>query len=378
MKSTATSSRPPTTDRNSRSTRRRLLANERRYYLAAMALDRYSYPFTAIVGQDEMKLALVLNAINPTIGGVLIRGEKGTGKSTAVRALARLLPEQKVVEGCHFGCHPDDPEDWCADCRERSIGGALPVATRRMRVVELPINASEDRVVGTIDLEAALKEGSRRFEPGVLAEANRNILYVDEVNLLDDHIVDVLLDAAAMGVNTVEREGVSVSHPSRFILVGTMNPEEGELRPQLLDRFGLCVDVEGIRDLDQRVAIVEKRAAWEDDPTRFTSQHQPAEDEIRDRIAEGIATFPEVAVSRDILALVAEISIALEVDGHRADLVCARAAQAKAAYDSADEVGIDHVGAVAEMVFAHRVHSAPSGKRGPNLGEVISRMVGQA
>src|SRR5438034_334436 len=172
-----------------------------------MALDRYSYPFTAIVGQDEMKLALVLNAINPTIGGVLIRGEKGTGKSTAVRALARLLPEQKVVEGCHFGCHPDDPEDWCADCRERSIGGALPVATRRMRVVELPINASEDRVVGTIDLEAALKEGSRRFEPGVLAEANRNILYVDEVNLLDDHIVDVLLDAAAMGVNTVERDG---------------------------------------------------------------------------------------------------------------------------------------------------------------------------
>ena len=173
-----------------------------------MALDRYSYPFTAIVGQDEMKLALVLNAINPTIGGVLIRGEKGTGKSTAVRALARLLPEQKVVEGCHFGCHPEDPEDWCLDCRERAASGSLPSTTRRMRVVELPINASEDRVVGTIDLEAALKEGSRRFEPGVLAEANRNILYVDEVNLLDDHIVDVLLDAAAMGINTVEREGV--------------------------------------------------------------------------------------------------------------------------------------------------------------------------
>src|SRR5881394_1012110 len=183
-----------------------------------------------------MKLALVLNAINPTIGGVLIRGEKGTGKSTAVRALARLLPEQKVVEGCHLGCHPEDPEDWCLDCRERAASGSLPSTTRRMRVVELPINASEDRVVGTIDLEAALKEGSRRFEPGVLAEANRNILYVD---------------AAAMGINTVEREGVSVSHPSRFILIGTMNPEEGELRPQLLDRFGLCVDVEGIRDLDQ-------------------------------------------------------------------------------------------------------------------------------
>src|SRR6266498_542717 len=261
-----------------------------------MALDRYSYPFTAIVGQDEMKLALVLNAINPTIGGVLIRGEKGTGKSTAVRALARLLPDQKVVEGCHFGCHPDDPEDWCADCRERATMGALPVATRRMRVVELPINASEDRVVGTIDLEAALKEGSRRFEPGVLAEANRNILYVDEVNLLDDHMVDVLLDAAAMGVNTVEREGVSVSHPSRFILVGTMNPEEGELRPQLLDRFGLCVDVEGIRDLEQRVAIVEQRAHWEDDPTGFYASHDEGETEIKNRIAEAINTFPEVAL----------------------------------------------------------------------------------
>ena len=343
-----------------------------------MAIDRYSYPFTAIVGQDEMKLALVLNAINPTIGGVLIRGEKGTGKSTAVRALARLLPEQKVVEGCHFGCHPDDPEDWCMDCRERASAGPLPVTTRRMRVVELPINASEDRVVGTIDLEAALKEGARRFEPGVLAEANRNILYVDEVNLLDDHIVDVLLDAAAMGVNTVEREGVSVSHPSRFILVGTMNPEEGELRPQLLDRFGLCVDVEGIRDLDQRVAIVEKRGVWEEDPHLFFEQHAESEQAVRSRISEAIATFPEVNLPREILRLIAQISIALEVDGHRSDLVCARAAQAKAAYDSADEVGVNHVGEVAPMVFAHRVRSVPFGKSGPNLGEVITRMVGQA
>jgi Mg-chelatase subunit ChlI len=341
-----------------------------------MAIDRYSYPFTAIVGQDEMKLALILNAINPTIGGVLIRGEKGTGKSTAVRALARLLPDQQVVEGCHFGCHPDDPEDWCMDCRERAASGALPVATRRMRVVELPINASEDRVVGTIDLEAALKEGSRRFEPGVLAEANRNILYVDEVNLLDDHIVDVLLDAAAMGVNTVEREGISVTHPSRFILVGTMNPEEGELRPQLLDRFGLCVDVEGIRDLDQRVAIVEKRAQWEDDPNKFAQTHAESEQAIKSRISEAIGTFPEVDLPREILRLIAQISIALEVDGHRSDLVCARAAQAKAAYDSAERVDVSQVGDVAEMVYAHRVHSVPFGKGGPNLGEVISRMVG--
>src|ERR1700745_4217000 len=284
-----------------------------------------------------MKLALVLNAINPSIGGVLIRGEKGTGKSTAVRALARLLPEQKVVEGCHFGDHPDDLENLCYECRDRLLEGPLPRTTRRMRVVELPINASEDRVVGTIDLEAALKEGSRRFEPGVLAEANRNILYVDEVNLLDDHIVDVLLDSAAMGINTVEREGVSFSHPSRFILVGTMNPEEGELRPQLLDRFGLCVDVEGIRDLDQRVAIVEKRSKWESDPNGFAKDHAESEQDVRVHIAEGIATFPEVDLPREILKLIAQISIALEVYGHRSDLVCARAAQAKAAYDGAGE-----------------------------------------
>src|SRR4030081_2693384 len=344
-----------------------------------MALDRYSYPFTAIVGQDQMKLALVLNAINPAIGGVLIRGEKGTAKSTAVRALARLLPDQDVVDGCDFGCHPEDRDTLCSDCRERLEDGEnpLPRSRRRMRVVELPINASEDRVVGTIDLEAALKEGSRRFEPGVLAEANRNILYVDEVNLLDDHIVDVLLDAAAMGINTVEREGVSVSHPSRFILVGTMNPEEGELRPQLLDRFGLCVDVEGIRDNDHRVSTVEKRANWEDDPTSFYQQHAESEQDVRSHIAEGIATFPEVELPREILRLIAQISIALEVDGHRSDLVCARAAQAKAAYDSADQVKVTHVGAVAEMVFAHRVHSVPFGKGGPNLSEVIARMIGQ-
>jgi magnesium chelatase subunit I len=340
---------------------------------------RYSFPFTAIVGQERMKLALVLNAINPSIGGVLIRGEKGTAKSTAVRALARLLPEQDVVEGCHFGCHPDDEDMLCSDCRERLVAGEdpLPRTRRRMRVVELPINASEDRVVGTIDLEAALKEGTRRFEPGVLAEANRNILYVDEVNLLDDHIVDVLLDAAAMGVNVVEREGVSVVHPARFILVGTMNPEEGELRPQLLDRFGLCVDVEGIRDLDRRVQIVEQRAGWEDDPVAFFERHAAGEGEVRARIAEGIVTFPEVSLPRPILRLIAQLSIALEVDGHRSDLVCARAAQAKAAYDRADEVELAHVTDVAQMVYSHRLRSVPFGKGGPNLGDVITRIVGQ-
>ena len=340
---------------------------------------RHTFPFTAIVGQERMKLALCLNAVHPRIGGVLIRGERGTGKSTAVRALARLLPEHDVVEGCHFGCDPDDTGALCWQCHDRMAAGErpLPRERRRMRVVDLPINASEDRVVGTIDLEAALKEGSRRFEPGVLAEANRNILYVDEVNLLDDHIVDVLLDAAAMGVNVVEREGVSVSHPARFILVGTMNPEEGELRPQLLDRFGLCVDVEGIRDLDRRVEIVEQRASWETDPLAFYERHQTGEDEVRVRIAEGISTFPEIDLPRSILRLIAQLSIALEVDGHRSDLVCARAAQAKAAFDSATVVELGHVTDVAQMVFSHRLRTAPFGKAGPNLGEVISRIVGQ-
>ena len=243
-----------------------------------MQTGRNVFPFTAIVGQDLMKQALILNAINPAIGGVLIRGEKGTAKSTAVRSLTKLLPGLDVVADCRYGCPPDDADLQCSECTVRvESGETLPRGRRRMRVVELPINASEDRVVGAIDIEAAIKRGEKEFEPGVLAEANRNILYVDEVNLLDDHIVDVLLDAAAMGQNTVEREGVSVSHPSRFILVGTMNPEEGELRPQLLDRFGLCVDVEGIRDVRQRVEIVERREAFEEDPTAFAARFEPAE-----------------------------------------------------------------------------------------------------
>jgi len=247
-----------------------------------------------------MKLALVLNAINPAIGGVLIRGEKGTAKSTAVRALARLLPDQDVVEGCLFGCHPEDRDALCTDCQERLASGEdpLPRSRRRMRVVELPINASEDRVVGTIDLEAALREGSRRFEPGVLAEANRNILYVDEVNLLDDHIVDVLLDAAAMGVNVVEREGVSVVHPARFILVGTMNPEEGELRPQLLDRFGLCVDVEGIRDPDERIEIAERDAAFRSGDETFNERFLQADQELAGSLSAAIAAGRVVECTR--------------------------------------------------------------------------------
>src|SRR5437660_5023571 len=245
----------------------------------------YTYPFSAIVGQQDMKLALILNAIQPSIGGVLIRGEKGTAKSTAVRALAAVLPELTVVADCPFSCPPDQPESMCQSCRTRlELGERLPVIQRQMRVVDLPINASEDRVVGTLDLEHALKEGGRRFEPGVLAAANRGILYVDEVNLLDDYVVDVLLDAAAMGVNIVEREGVSFSHPARFMLVGTMNHEEGELRPQLTDRFGLCVDITSIHNIQQRVEIVELRERFEAAPQEFLAEYVTTERELSSRI----------------------------------------------------------------------------------------------
>src|SRR3989440_4679237 len=338
-----------------------------------VTLDRHSYPFTAIVGQESMKLAVILNAIEPAIGGVLIRGQKGTGKSTAVRALARLPPEHDVVEGCHFGCAPTDREALCADCRAKlKAAGTLPHHKRRMRVVELPINASEDRVVGTIDIEAALRTGTRRLEPGVLAEANRNILYVDEVNLLDDHLVDVLLDAAAMGVNVVEREGVSYSHPSRFILIGTMNPEEGDLRPQLLDRFGLTVDVEGIKDIGQRVQIVERREEWESDPASFSQRFADQDAEIGTRIAEAIVRFPHVVMPAGILRALAELNVSLQVDGHRADLVGRKASQALAAYRGIPEVGVPEVNEVADMVLAHRVKAGGRRELG-TIGQSLPR-----
>ena len=321
----------------------------------SVSLDRHSYPFTAIVGQEPMKLALILNAIVPTIGGVLIRGEKGTGKSTAVRGLARLLPEHDVVEGCHFGCDPSDVENLCLDCRARlKANGALPHHKRRMRVVELPINASEDRVVGTIDIEAALRTGTRRFEPGVLAEANRNILYVDEVNLLDDHLVDVLLDAAAMGVNVIEREGVSFAHPSRFILVGTMNPEEGELRPQLLDRFGLCVDVLGIRDPDERVLISERDAAFKRGDHEFTSEFAAADANLSRALAEAIHRVKDVRVNPGHARLISSICVEAEVLGHRADVVIDHAARALAAYRRHGSPTREDIFDAASLALAHR------------------------
>ncbi len=343
-----------------------------------MSEYRQVYPFTALVGQDQMRLALELNAVNPAIGGVLIRGEKGTAKSTAVRALARLLPQLEVVRGCHYACDPNSLH-LCQDCQARISGGEspLPSETRRMRVVELPINASEDRVVGSIDLEAAIKSGERRFEPGVLAEANRQILYVDEVNLLDDHIVDVLLDAAAMGVNVVEREGISVWHPARFILVGTMNPEEGDLRPQLLDRFGLCVDVRGISDVAERVEIVLRREQFESDPEAFSDTFSEQEDEERDRIQRAIGNLDRVEVARPVLEAIARLAIALEVDGHRADLVARKAAQALSALEGRTHAGVAEVAAVAPMVMAHRIRSQP-GQRLHDVSEVARRILGES
>src|SRR5258708_7795072 len=302
-----------------------------------------------------MKLARIRNAMGPPLGGGLIRGEKGTGRSPAVRGLARLLPEHEVVEGCHFGCAATDLEGLCADCRSRfKAAGVLPTHKRRMRVVELPINSSEDRVVGTIDIEAALRTGTKRFEPGVLAEANRNILYVDEVNLLDDHIVDVLLDAAAMGVNVVEREGVSFAHPARFILVGTMNPEEGELRPQLLDRFGLCVDVEGIRDPDERVLIAERDAAFKRGDHEFTNEFAAADSNLSRALGEAIAAVKNVHLSRGHARLISSICVEAEVLGHRADVVIDHASRALAAYRRHASPNRDDIYDAAALALAHR------------------------
>lgn len=315
------------------------------------------YPFSAIVGQDQMKKALLLNAISPKIGGVLIKGEKGTAKSTAARALARLLPDRLVVEGCIFGCDPCDPKGLCPDCQNHA--GELKTKKTPMRVVELPISATEDKVVGSLDIEHALRKGEKKFEPGILAQAHRNILYVDEVNLLNDHIVDVLLDAAAMGMNFIEREGVSYVHPSAFILIGTMNPEEGELRPQLLDRFGLCVEIEGIHDADTRVEVIRRRRKYEESPELFLREWEPAEQELRERIVRARKLLPDVQVPDDMLLMIAQICIDMAVDGHRADITMAKTAAAIAAYNNRTGVNDDDVREAATLVLSHRMRRRP-------------------
>lgn len=321
--------------------------------------NRLLFPFSAIVGQDRMKTALLLNAINPSIGGVLIRGERGTAKSTAVRSLATLLPEQETVLGCPYGCDPARPEAMCGECRQKYAAGELQTARRQMRVVELPVSATEDKVVGTLDLSAAIKRGERRFEPGLLAAANRNILYVDEVNLLNDHIVDVLLDSAAMGLNTVEREGISFSHPANFILVGTMNPEEGELRPQLLDRFGLCVTIQGIQDPTVRLEIVKRKMAFDADPRGFRTAWQAADDRLRKKIITAKDLLPQVKIGDDMLRKIVDSCISLNVDGHRGDIAMVKTARTIAAYGGRTDVTADDVKEAAEMVLPHRMRKTP-------------------
>ncbi len=311
------------------------------------------FPFTAIVGQTTMKRALILNAVNTRIGGVLIRGKKGTAKSTAVRSLAALLPEVAVVRGCPYSCHPDNPQPLCSHGRETS-----PV-TRQVRIVDLPVGATEDRLVGSLDIESAIRTGSRSFEPGLIAATHRGILYVDEVNLLNDHLVDVLLDAAAMGRNYVEREGISVSHAAEFILVGTMNPEEGDLRPQLLDRFGLAVEVDSAFTPEERREVVKRRIAYESDPFGFMDAWQESEADERERILRSQQLLGRVAVSDDILELITGICAEYQVDGLRADIVMYKTASTIAAYEGRDHVVAEDVREAAEMALLHRQRRQP-------------------
>ncbi|MHA1594327.1 MAG: magnesium chelatase subunit D family protein [Candidatus Baldrarchaeia archaeon] len=321
---------------------------------------RFVFPFTAIVGQEKMKKALILNAINPRIGGVLIRGQKGTAKSTAVRALADLLPEIYVVEGCPFNCNPFDPAEMCDICYEKyERSEQLPAVKRKVRIVNLPLNATADRVVGSLDIKRAIKEGIKALEPGLLAEANRGILYIDEVNLLDDYVADILLDAAASGVNVVEREGISVAHPAKFILIGTMNPEEGELRPQLLDRFGLQVEVEEIRDPRLRVEIIRRVEEFENDPLSFLKKYEHKQRDLRDKIERARELLKNVEISEDLLLAIAEICIKLEVASHRAEITVTRTAKTIAAFDGRKNVREEDIIEALELALPHRLRKRP-------------------
>ena len=313
------------------------------------------FPFSAIVGQKRMKLALILNAINPAIGGVLIRGEKGTAKSTAARSLAALLPEIQVITGCPYSCEPHAPFAGCNFC----AGEQRRAIERQVRLVELPVSATEEAVVGTLDIEAAIREGNRRFEPGLLASAHRGILYIDEVNLLNDHVVDVLLDSAAMGRNFVEREGISFAHPAHFLLIGTMNPEEGDLRPQFIDRFGLAVEIDHIRDAERRADVIRRRIAYEGDADAFRAGWADTESKERKRIADARSLLPSVTVDDGILTFIARLCAEHEVDGLRADIVIYKAAQTLAAYEGRMSVTPDDVLRVAEMALMHRMRRQP-------------------
>jgi len=332
-----------------------------------------TYPFSAVVGSDDMALALILTTISPEVGGVLVRGEKGTAKTTMVRALAHVLPSIRVVEGCRFSCDPLDPDPHCPDAQHLHSAG--PHLTRPTRLVELPVGASEDRVIGSIDLQQALGAGHVTFQPGLLAAAHRGLLYVDEVNLLHDHLVDLLLDAAATGRSTVEREGVSIAHASRIVLIGTMNPEEGELRPQLLDRFGLTVEVAAPRDPGLRAEVIRRRMSYDRDPAAFVQTYAAREDELRARVAAARARVSSVRIADDQLTKIAEVCAAFEVDGLRADIVTARAAAANAAWHGRGAVSRDDIRAAARLALPHRRRRQPFDA--PDLDEdLLDRLLG--
>ena len=321
---------------------------------------RRVFPFTAIVGQEEMKLALLLNVIDPRIGGVMIMGDRGTGKSTTIRALADLLPEIDVVAGDPYNSSPVDPDLQSAEVRARAEQGEeLPVEPRQVPMVDLPLGATEDRLCGTIDIEKALSEGVRAFEPGLLAKANRGLLYVDEVNLLDDHLVDVLLDSAASGWNTVEREGVSVRHPARFVLIGSGNPEEGELRPQLLDRFGMSVEVRTVRDPELRVQVVDQRTAFDSDPDGFNNAVQTTQDALQERVVAAQQLLNQVQLDDDLRLRISAVCGELDVDGLRGDIVTNRAARALAAFEGRTEVEETDVARVVACCLRHRLRKDP-------------------
>ncbi len=332
-------------------------------------VKRFVLPFSTIVGQEKMKKALILNAINPQVGGVLIRGEKGTGKSTAVRALAELLPEIEVVRGCPFNCNPRDISEMCPYCREKVLsnqqkGGKSPLVLekRRIKVVDLPLGSTEDRVLGSLDIETAIKEGKKSLEPGILADVNRGILYVDEINLLDDHVVDILLDSATSGVNVVEREGISFSHPSRFILAGTMNPEEGDLRPQLLDRISLHVPTEALHDVDDRVQITLLRNKFEKSPEKFIKQYEAESENLKKKIKKAQRALKKVSISERTMMLICKMCRDLDVEGHRPDIMLAKTAMTLSAYNGSREVGQEEIKQAADFVLPFRIRKNPFGE----------------
>lgn len=325
---------------------------------------RVNYPFSAIVAQDEMKQAILIAAIDPAVGGVLVFGDRGTGKSTAVRALAALLPEMAVVAGCAYGCDPAKVASVCSYCGKDFTSGKVKKAKRPVPVVDLPLGATEDRVVGALDLEKALVHGEKAFEPGLLAKAHRGFVYVDEVNLLDDHLVDLLLDVAASGENLVEREGLSLRHPARFVLVGSGNPEEGELRPQLLDRFGLSVEVTTPDDPKSRVEIIKRRDAFELDPEGFMQVYDKPQNALRRKIIAAQKRLASVEVTDALLADAAALCIALGTDGLRGELTLIRAARALAAFNKASSVTRAHLQAVAPSALRHRLRRDPLDETG--------------